>query len=44
MNKVYVVGIGPGGKDFMTAQALAAMERADVLCGYTVYVLSLIHI
>ena len=38
MNKVYVVGIGPGGKDFMTAQALAAMERADVLCGYTVYV------
>ena len=38
MNKVYVVGIGPGGKEFMTAQALAAMERADVLCGYTVYV------
>ena len=38
MNKVYVVGIGPGEKDFMTAQALAAMERADVLCGYTVYV------
>ena len=38
MNKVYVVGIGPGEKDFMTTQALAAMERADVLCGYTVYV------
>ncbi len=38
MNKVYVVGIGPGKKDFMTTQALAAMERADVLCGYTVYV------
>ena len=38
MNKVYVVGLGPGGEEFMTAQARAAMERADVLCGYTVYV------
>ncbi len=37
MNKVYVVGLGPGGEEFMTAQARAAMERADVLCGYTVY-------
>ena len=38
MNKVYVVGLGPGGEEFMTAQARAAMERADVLCGYTAYV------
>lgn len=38
MGKVYLVGIGPGGREQMTAQALAAMERADVLCGYTVYV------
>jgi len=38
MNKVYVVGLGPGGVEFMTAQARAALERADVLCGYTVYV------
>lgn len=38
MNKVYVVGIGPGGQDFMTRQALAAIEKADILCGYTVYV------
>lgn len=37
MNKVYVVGIGPGGAEFMTAQARAALEEADVLCGYTVY-------
>ena len=37
MSKVYVVGIGPGGAEFMTAQAQAAMEQADVLCGYTVY-------
>ncbi len=38
MNKVYVVGIGPGGKDGLTREALAALERSDVLCGYTVYV------
>lgn len=38
MNKVYVVGIGPGGDEYMTRQAIAAMERADVLCGYTVYI------
>lgn len=37
MGKVYVVGIGPGGAEFMTPQARAAMGRADVLCGYTVY-------
>ena len=38
MNKVYIVGIGPGGAEFMTAEAVAAMEKADVLCGYTVYI------
>lgn len=37
MSKVFVVGIGPGGAEFMTAQARTAMEQADVLCGYTVY-------
>jgi len=36
--KVYAVGIGPGGEAYMTAQARAAMEAADVICGYTVYV------
>lgn len=38
MNKVYIVGIGPGSGELMTAQARAALEQADVLCGYTVYV------
>ena len=38
MHKVYVVGIGPGGEAFLTAQARAALERAEVLCGYTIYV------
>ena len=36
--KVYVVGIGPGGEEQLTPQARRAMERADVLCGYTVYI------
>lgn len=38
MCKVYVVGIGPGGAEWITPQARAAMERSDVICGYTVYV------
>lgn len=37
MSKVYVVGIGPGGAEFITPQARMAIDRADVLCGYTVY-------
>ena len=38
LGKVYVVGLGPGGALYQTAEAKAALERADVLCGYTVYV------
>lgn len=38
MNKVYVVGIGPGNSEYLTQEARTAMERADVLCGYTVYI------
>lgn len=37
-NLVYVVGLGPGDAQFLTAQAQAALQAADVLCGYTVYV------
>jgi precorrin-3B C17-methyltransferase len=37
-NKLFVVGLGPGGGEAMTAQARAALEQAQVLCGYTVYV------
>lgn len=36
--KIYVVGIGPGGSDYMTPQAREAIERSDVVVGYTVYV------
>ncbi len=35
---VYVVGLGPGGAQYLTAQAQNALQAADVLCGYTVYI------
>ena len=35
---VYVVGLGPGGAQYLTAQAQTAPQAADVLCGYTVYI------
>ena len=38
MGKVYVVGLGPGGEQYLTAEARAALDAAEVLCGYTVYV------
>ena len=38
MNKVYAVGIGPGGREFFTEEAMQALENADVIAGYTVYV------
>ena len=38
MAKLYVVGLGPGEARYMTGQAMAALEDAEVLCGYTVYV------
>lgn len=36
-HKIYIIGIGPGREDMMTAQALAALEECDVIVGYTVY-------
>ena len=37
-NSVYVIGMGPGNEDMMTMEALAALERSDVIVGYTVYI------
>ena len=37
-NTVYAVGIGPGGREFFTEEAMQALKRADVIAGYTVYV------
>ena len=38
MGTLWAVGIGPGGAEFLTGQAREALDRAEVLCGYTVYV------
>lgn len=38
MNKVYVVGIGPGNYEQMTVKAVRILESCEVIIGYTVYV------
>lgn len=38
MNKIYVVGIGPGEYEQMTIRAAQILESCDVIIGYTVYV------
>ena len=38
LNKLYVVGIGPGAADQMTVRAMRALENCDVIAGYGVYV------
>ena len=37
-NTIYVVGMGPGGREYMTYEAVHAMETADVIVGYKVYI------
>lgn len=37
MGRLFIVGIGPGDEKHMTAEARSALDRADVLCGYTAY-------
>ena len=38
MNKLYVVGIGPGEHGAMTIQADEAISACDIIVGYTTYV------
>ena len=38
MNKVYVIGMGPGAYEQMTVKAARILEQCDVIVGYTVYV------
>lgn len=38
MNKIYVIGIGPGAYEQMTIRAVNALKSCDVIVGYTVYV------
>lgn len=44
MGKVFVVGLGPGDSRRLTGEAQAALEAAEVLCGYTVYVDLVAHL
>ena len=39
LKKLYVVGIGAGNYDGMTVGAVKALEAADVIVGYTVYMM-----
>lgn len=36
-NSIYIVGMGPGREDMMTAEAVRALEASDVIIGYTLY-------
>lgn len=36
--KIFIIGMGPGMRSMMTEEAYVAMEKADVIVGYTVYV------
>ena len=38
MNKLYVIGIGPGAPDQMTRRAMDVLAGVDVIAGYGVYV------
>ena len=35
--KIYVVGIGPGDMEHMTAKAVKAIEDANIIIGYKPY-------
>ena len=38
MGKLYIVGIGPGSPEQMTGAARSALEQAELICGYTLYI------
>ena len=38
MAKLYVVSLGPGGKEHMTFKAVEAINKSDVIVGYTPYI------
>lgn len=35
---IFIIGMGPGDKTMMTSEAYDAMEKSDVIVGYTVYI------
>ena len=38
MAKLYVTGIGPGGREHMTLKALETIKKCEVIVGYTFYI------
>lgn len=38
MAKLYVVGIGPGGREHMTYKAVEVIKKSDLVVGYTPYI------
>ena len=36
-NILYVVGLGPGKREYMTGQAVSAILEAEIIAGYTAY-------
>lgn len=38
MNKIYVVGIGPGNIENMTFEAYNALKKSDIIIGYKTYI------
>jgi len=37
VNRIYIVGIGPGREDMMTQEAFHVLEQSEVMIGYTRY-------
>ena len=37
MAELYVIGIGPGDAQTLTGAARTALEKAELICGYTLY-------
>ena len=37
-NKIFVVGMGPGDEQMMTAQAIHVLDESEVIIGYKVYI------
>jgi len=38
MGRIFIVGMGPGDFSMMTGQSVKALEEADIIVGYTLYV------
>lgn len=44
MNKIYSIGIGPGGDQYITPQATKAIQESDIIIGYKFYVELIAHL